>query len=199
MIFNPSITAEELDSMPVANFNGEVTVVDSSNEDYEKAIKYLSKQKVLGFDTETKPSFVAHARRNHVAVLQLSGADRAFVFRLNKIGLPVELTSILSSSKIIKVGAAINDDISALCVHSKFQAKGFVDLQKIAYKWGVEEKSVRKMAAIILKIRVSKSQQLSNWEAIELTGAQVKYAAIDAWICRKMYLKLLSTPIVVNE
>ena len=198
-MFNPSITAEELDGMPVADFNGEVTVIDSSDENYEKAIKYLSTQKVLGFDTETKPSFVAHTKRNQVAVLQLSGANKAFIFRLNKIGLPAELVSILSSIKITKVGAAINDDINALCIHNRFQAKGFVDLQKIAYKWGIEEKSVRKMAAIILKMRVSKSQQLSNWEATELTGAQIKYAAIDAWICQKMYLKLLSTPTVINE
>ena len=199
MLFKSTIKAEELDSMPVTYFDGEVAVIDSLGADYDSAIKYLSKQKTLGFDTETKPSFVANSKRNQVAILQLSGMDRAYIFRLNIIGLPSTLASILSNGKIIKIGAAINDDINALCIHNKFQAKGFIDLQKIAYKWGIEEKSVRKMAAIILKTRVSKSQQLSNWEATELTEAQINYAAIDAWICRRMYLKLLSTPVVINE
>jgi len=199
MAFNPSVTAEELDSMPVASFSGEIKVIASSGEDFDRAVKYLSKQKVIGFDTETKPSFVAHSKRNQVAILQLAGVDRAYIFKLHNIGLPSGLVSILSSGKIIKVGAAVNDDINALCFHCKFQAKGFVDLQKIAYKWGIEVKSVRKMAAIILKMRVSKSQQLSNWEAAELTGAQINYAAIDAWICQKMYLKLLSTPVKIDE
>ena len=195
MEFKSLITAEELDNMPVAGFNGEIVVIDSLDTDYDSAIKYLSGQKTLGFDTETKPSFVANSKRNQVAILQLSGQDRAYIFRLNIIGLPTGLISILSSSKITKVGAAVNDDLNALQFHSKFQPKGFVDLQKIANRWGIEEKSVRKMAAIILNMRVSKSQQLSNWEVAELTGAQINYAAIDAWICQKMYLVLLSTPI----
>jgi len=199
MVYKSSISAEELEGMPVTGFDGEVAVIDSCGVDYDNAIRYLSKQKTLGFDTETKPSFIAHSKRNHVAILQLSGMDKAYIFRLNTIGLPPALASILSNGKIVKVGAAVNDDINALCLHNKFQAKGFVDLQKIAYKWGIEEKSVRKMAAIILKTRVSKSQQLSNWEATELTDAQISYAAIDAWVCRKMYLKLLSTPIVIDE
>jgi len=199
MAFKSSITAEEIDGMSIASFNGIVTVIDSLGADYDSAIKYLSKQKTLGFDTETKPSFVANSKRNHVAILQLSGMDRAYIFRLNIIGLPIGLTSILSSNKIIKVGAAVNDDLNALQFHSKFQPKGFIDLQKIANRWGIEEKSVRKMAAIILKMRVSKSQQLSNWEIAELTDAQISYAAIDAWVCQKMYLTLLSTPVRTNE
>ena len=46
------------------------------------------------------------------------------------------------------------------------------------------------MAAIILGCKISKSQQLSNWEAEEFSQAQKMYAATDAWICREMYLKL---------
>ena len=199
MTFNASITAEELDGMPIAGFEGEIGVIDSQGVDYNNAIKYLSKQKTIGFDTETKPSFVVNEKKHHVAILQLSGMDRAYIFRLHKLGLPAELVSILSSTKIVKIGAAINDDINALQYHNKFQAKGFVDLQKIVCKWGIEEKSVRKMAAIILKTRVSKSQQLSNWEASTLTTAQINYAAIDAWICQKMYHKLLSTPVKTDE
>ncbi len=194
MIYKESVTPEELESFPIAEFNGEITLVDSLDENYYDAIEYLNKQKIIGFDTETKPSFVAHTKRNSVALLQLSGKERAFLFRLHSIGLPPELVKILTTTKIFKVGAAIHDDIKALQHLSPFTPKGFVDLQSIVANWGIENKSVRKLGGIILGVRVSKSQQLSNWEANELTPAQINYAAVDAWICQKMYLKLLSTP-----
>ena len=194
MIYKESISPEELERLPVAEFNGEITVVENLDSHYFDAIEYLSNQKIIGFDTETKPSFVANAKRSSVALLQLSGKERAFLFRLHSLGLPPELVKILSSSKISKVGAAINDDIKALQHHTKFTPKGFVDLQSIAINWGISDKSVRKLGGVILGVRVSKSQQLSNWEAHELSPAQQSYAAVDAWVCQKMYLKLLSSP-----
>lgn len=199
MIYKQNITAEELEKLPTAEFQGEITVVEALDENFKSAIDYLKSQKIIGFDTETKPSFTSNAKRNLVALLQLSGMDRAFIFRLHQIGLPQELVSILSSSRIIKVGAAVTDDIRALQYHAKFTPKAFVDLQSVASNWGIEDKSVRKMAAIILGVRVSKSQQLSNWESSDLTQAQINYVAVDAWVCQRMYLKLLSTPLKKNK
>ncbi len=194
MSFQSTISPEEIEKLEQADFKGEITVVDSLNEDYLNALEYLKKQRVLGFDTETKPSFHANERRNQVALLQLSGEEKAVLFRLTCIGLPEELIEILSNKKIIKVGAAIHDDIKGLQHYKKFEAGGFNDLQVIGKEWGITEKSVRKMAAIILKLRVSKSQQLSNWEIPQLSNSQAQYAAIDAWVCLKMYLKLLECP-----
>ena len=93
----------------------------------------------------------------------------------------------------MKIGAAVADDIKGLQQYRKFEARGFVDLQKIVWEWGIKDKSVKKMAAIILGMRISKSQQLSNWEAENLSESQQKYAATDAWVCREMYKKLLVT------
>ena len=194
MIFNPTISPEEIEKLKQAEFIGEIHVVDKLDYDYEAAIEYLRNQKIIGFDTETKPVFQANAKRNGVALLQLSGADKAFIFRLTSIGMPESLCRILATKKIAKVGAAVNEDIRGLLRYTTFTPKGFVDLQNIGINWGIKEKSVRKMAAIILGMRVSKSQQLSNWEAEELTHGQINYAAIDAWVCQQMYLKLLSTP-----
>jgi ribonuclease D len=196
MIYKPTITPDELEHLPVAEFNGEIVVVNQVDEKYHEAIDYLKNQKIIGFDTETRPSFTANTKRNLVALLQLSGKERAYIFRLHNTGLLPGLVKILSSSRIIKVGAAITDDIRALQYHTKFISKGFIDLQSIASNWGIQEKSVRKMAAIILGVRVSKSQQLSNWESADLSPAQINYAAVDAWVCQKMYLKLLSTPVL---
>ena len=103
------------------------------------------------------------------------------------------MCAVLSNPNIMKVGAAVHDDVRGLQYHSKFEAKNFVDLQKIVCEWGIKDKSVKKMSAIILGCRISKTQQLSNWEADELSGAQKMYAATDAWICREMYMKLLGS------
>lgn len=176
----------------MAEFHGEITVVEREDQTYRDAVKTLRQSKIIGFDTETKPCFIAHAPKNRMALLQLSTEDHAFIFRLQQLGLPEGLASILSDPAIIKVGAAVRDDISGLNTYASFKAGGFADLQTIAEKFGIEEKSVRKMSAIILGIRVSKSQQLSNWESSRLSDAQLRYAAIDAWVCRQMYVKLMS-------
>lgn len=195
MSFRATITPEEVDRLELADFKGKILVVDSlESEDYAQAIDYLRNQKIIGFDTETKPSFHANEKRNKVAVLQLSGEDKAVLIRLIKTGLPDEIAAILSDKKIKKIGAAVHDDIKGLQQYKKFVPAGFVDLQTLGQEWGVTEKSVRKMAAIILNMRVSKSQQLSNWESAQLSPGQMQYAAIDAWICMKMYIKLLHTP-----
>lgn len=192
MVFASKVTAQEIESLEIAGFDGEISVVThSSGEEFDEAVKYLSNQDVIGFDTETKPCFVPKVPRNKMAILQLSGGERAFIFRLQQVGVPPKLASLLANSKILKVGAAVHDDIRGLQEYRKFIPKGFIDLQKLAPEFGIEEKSVRKMAAIILHKRVSKSQQLSNWESSHLSDAQLKYAAIDAWICREMYFKLI--------
>ena len=103
------------------------------------------------------------------------------------------LCNILANPDIIKVGAATTDDVRGLQRYAKFKPASFVDLQKIVPEWGIRDKSVKKMAAIILGVKVSKTQQLSNWEADKLSDPQMKYAATDAWICREMYLKLKNT------
>ena len=190
MEFAESISVEEIEQLELATFDGPIIVVDKINEDYAEAVDYLSAQSVLGFDTETKPCFQPHQPRNQMALLQLSGPDKAYLFRLHSVGLPKPVAAILANPNIVKVGAAVKDDIRGLQKYLKFTAKNFVDLQIIGQDYGIKDKSVKKMAAIIMGVKVSKAQQLSNWEAPVLSGPQLKYAAIDAWICREMYLKL---------
>jgi Ribonuclease D len=192
MKFAQTITSEEIEKMEMVSFLGEISVVSNpdSNEFYQ-AIEYLKNQQVIGFDTETKPCFVPKVPKNKMAILQLAGADKAYIFRLQQVGVPNELAEILMSEKILKIGAAVHDDIKGLRAYNNFTAAGFIDLQKLAPSYGIEEKSVRKMAAIILNKRVSKSQQLSNWESSQLSDAQLRYAAVDAWVCREMYFTLI--------
>ena len=192
-MYKINILPEEIEKLPLGAFPGEIHVITKSGLDYARAIAYLSKQKVIGFDTETRPVFAPGQHHNHVALLQLSGPDKAFLFRVSSMGMRRLVCSILSNPNIIKVGAAVNDDIRGLQYYSKFTPSGFADLQKMVWEWGIRDKSVKKMAGIIMGCKISKTQQLSNWEAPELSPAQKMYAATDAWICREMYLKLMDS------
>ena len=192
-MFKISILPEEIEKLPSGAFPGEIHIIEKPGLEYAKAIAYLMSQKVIGFDTETRPVFAANMPHHDVALLQLSGPDKAYLFRVNKLGMRKLMCSVLSNPDIIKVGAAVHDDVRGLQHYRRFEARTFVDLQKIASEWGVRDKSVKKMSAIILGCRISKTQQLSNWEAEELSRSQQLYAATDAWICREMYLKLLSS------
>lgn len=192
-MFKESITPKELEALEFASFPGKIMVIDSVGAEFNRAITYLRSQKVIGFDTETRPTFTPSQPRYDVSLLQLSGPDKAFLFRVNKISMHRRLCNLLASDKVIKVGAAIHDDIRGLQKLHDFKPAGFVDLQKIGCEWGIRDKAVKKMAAIILGFRISKTQQLSNWEAETLSESQCKYAATDAWVCREMYLKLLQS------
>lgn len=201
-MFLETVTPQELEKMEFASFPGKIIVIDSVGAEFNRAIAYLRSQKVIGFDTETRPTFSPSQPRYDVSLLQLSGKDRAYLFRINKIGMHRRLCNILASDKIVKVGAAIHDDIRGLQRHRCFTPAGFVDLQKIAWEWGIRDKAVKKMTAIILGFRISKTQQLSNWEAAKLSESQCKYAATDAWVCRQMYLTLMNTeknPLIDEE
>ena len=189
MLYKESISPEELEHLPLAAFGGKITVVDTLGPSFDNAIRYLKRQKVVGFDTETRPSFVPHVHYG-TALLQLSGKERAFLFRVGRLGMPRKLCRILSSDKIVKVGAAVRDDIRGLQRYSPFKDAAFVDLQQLAGEYGISDKAVKKLSGIILGVRISKNQQLSNWEADTLNEAQELYAATDAWVCREMYLKL---------
>lgn len=188
-----SITPEELEKLEFASFSGKIQVIDSVGAEFNRAIAYLRSQKIIGFDTETRPCFGPNQPRYGVSLLQLSGPGKAYLFRLKSMGMHRRLCNLLSDKRIIKVGAAIHDDIRGLQKLHEFKADGFVDLQKIVAEYGIRDKSVKKMTAIILGFRISKTQQLSNWEAEELSDSQCKYAATDAWVCREMYIKLMNS------
>ena len=189
--FIPKIGNEETAALPAIEFPGEIRIVDRE-EDIAEACNVLSQCPVIGFDTETRPSFRPGVTY-HVALLQLSTPEVCYLFRLNKIPLARPILALLESNKIRKIGADVAGDLRSLRKLRHFRDGGFVDLQEIAREWGVEEKSLRKMSAIVLGQRVSKAQRLSNWEATSFTHSQMLYAATDAWVCIRIYEQLLHT------
>jgi ribonuclease D len=184
-MFKENISKEELTDLPLRWFEGEIIVINSK-EKIAAAVEMLSKEPLLGFDTETKPSFKKGVI-NRVALLQLSAKNKAFLFQLHKIGLPEVVCRILANPEIVKTGVAIHDDIKGLQRWKNFKPSGFKDLQDHAKSLGITDFSLKKLAAITCGFRISKGQQLSNWEADELTEAQQIYAATDAWAALEIF------------
>ncbi|MFZ5431751.1 MAG: 3'-5' exonuclease [Bacteroidota bacterium] len=188
-MFKESISVEELVELPLKSFDGDIVLVETMQM-VRVAVKYLSQFRVLGFDTETKPSF-QKGQIHKVALLQLATDERAFLFRTQKIGIPDELRQIFSNQAILKAGVAIRDDIKGLQKLAPFRPAGFVELQNHAQDAGIQNIGLKKLCAIVCGFRISKSQQLSNWEAEELTDQQMIYAATDAYVSLKIYQKLI--------
>lgn len=190
--FEAKIDNEQTSKLSAIEFRGEIRIIDRE-EQVEEACRYLASQPVIGFDTETRPSFKAGISYR-VSLLQLSSEKRCYLFRLNKIALSKPILRLLESPKLKKIGADVAGDLRSLRQLRHFRDGGFVDLQSIASEWGIEEKSLRKLSALVLGLRVSKAQRLSNWESATLTDKQQLYASTDAWACIKIYEKLCQTP-----
>lgn len=190
--FIDKISNEQTALLPAIEFRGEIRIVEDER-DIAAACKYLAEQPVIGFDTETRPSFRPGVTFR-VSLLQLSSPEVCYLFRLNRIPLDKAILQLFENKRLLKVGADVAGDLRSLRQIRHFRDGGFVDLQGIAPEWGIGEKSLRKLSAIVLGRRVSKAQRLSNWEAATLTDKQQLYAATDAWVCTRIYEQLLRTP-----
>lgn len=170
-------------------FPGRIIVVLNERE-ADKAVDYLLNAELLGFDTETKPSF-RKGHQNTVALLQVSTNDTCFLFRLHRTGLCPSIKKLLETTKVRKIGLSWHDDILSLKKCGEFQAKGFIDLQDHMKELGIEDTGLAKLYANIFEQRISKREQLSNWEADVLSEKQKAYAATDAWACVMLYKEYL--------
>jgi ribonuclease D len=184
------ITKEEINDLPLGYFQGDIVLVNSRDQIKEVAYE-LASQSLIGFDTETRPSF-RKGTQYYVSLLQLATEETAYLIRLNEVGgMPGIIQEILEDPQIIKIGAAVLDDLRALRkVSLGFEPESFFDLNDELKKVGFQNIGVRNLAAMVLQIRISKSEQVSNWEAAELTAKQKLYAATDAWVCLEIYKKL---------
>jgi ribonuclease D len=189
MSYKLEITNDEIKKLPKTEFSGNIFLIDTFKK-FDIALPLLSEKKILGFDTETKPAF-KKGKENEVALLQLSDSETAFLFRLQKIGMPDPLIRILEKDSIKKVGVAIRDDLRALKKVKSFNPAGFVELQEVASEMGLKNNGLKKLAGIFLGYRISKSQRMTNWENEILSPGQLKYAATDAWICNELYYKMV--------
>ena len=180
-----TIGKDSLAALPAAHYTGSIVIVDKP-DDVSAAVEALSSAKIIGFDTETKPSF-KKGQTNYVSLIQLSADDKCFLFRINMTGIPDSLKALLESPDVLKIGLSLHDDFHNLAKVCQIQPQGFVDLQQYVKGVYIADNSLSKIYAIVFGKRISKGQRLSNWEAESLSRAQQQYAALDAKACVDIY------------
>ncbi|MDD6473581.1 MAG: 3'-5' exonuclease domain-containing protein 2 [Bacteroidales bacterium] len=188
MLIRRTIIKEYINGLEKAVFSGHIYTVNTP-EETEKAIEYLKNFKLLGIDTETRPSF-SKGHMHKVALLQISTEEECFLFRLNLTGLTLPIIQLLENPDILKIGVSLHDDLMMMHKRAPFEAKGIIELQTFVKEFGIQDMSLQKIYANIFNQKISKSQRLSNWEANSLSESQKQYAAMDAWACLKIYTKL---------
>lgn len=184
------ISKEQVNLLPVVQFNGDVRVIDRP-EQVADAVAYLRTQSVLGVDTESRPSFTRGVHYP-TALVQISSTERCYLFRLTHVGMPEELAGIFANPNICKVGLAFKDDLNGLRRRRQFVPRGCVDLQSIVGQYGILDLGLQKIFAICFGQKISKAQQLTNWENSYLTPEQARYASTDAWATLLIYLDLMN-------
>lgn len=187
-----TLSPEEINKLPVIHFEGTIHIVDNLPAFSHAIDDIVTRGGTWGFDTETRPSF-KKGRSHNVSLVQLATDDICYLFRLNRLGLRSELVNILTNPSILKIGLSLHDDLRGLHKMVAFRPQGFIELQNYVEQFGIQEKSLKKICALVLHARISKNQQTSNWDAPILSEAQQIYAATDAWVCLKIYQKLSST------
>ena len=185
-----SIDKTLIPEMPVVTFPGTITVADTP-EKISQAIDILSKETIVGFDTETRPSF-KKGHPTHVALMQISTENHCFLFRVNITGITEPLRWFIENPAICKVGLSLKDDFMVMHRSDDFTPAAFIDLQNIVKEYCISDLGLQRIYAILFGERISKHQRLTNWEAATLTIRQQIYASIDAWACLRIYHHLSS-------
>ena len=182
-----TISKEAINALPLLQWTGPIEVLNTS-EEFESAVLKLCQCPILGFDTETRPSF-KKGEYYPTSLVQLASESCVYLFRIKSATNLQILRPIFESEHIIKTGVAIHDDLKALQKLCLFTAKGFIEITELTRKLGYRSKGLRPLAALLLKGRISKAAQVSNWARRELEPKQITYAATDAWISRELYMK----------
>jgi len=182
------ISNDEINALPLLKFEGKIILI-SNEKEFKQIFRDIHNEPFVGFDTETKPNFVK-GNINDVALIQIATKFRVYLIRTNSTGLSRDVIRFFESDTK-KIGIALHDDIKALQRMQHFEPSAFINVNKMTHDIGIKNQGIRKLAGIILDGRVSKNQQLSNWENETLTPRQMNYAATDAWVCWKLYQELI--------
>jgi ribonuclease D len=182
-----SISREELASLPIRRYEGEVRLVESAQALAHQA-EEIRRESVLGFDTETRPAF-RKGESYPTALVQLAGESVVWIFQLQRVDCSSLLQEVFQSGNL-KAGIGVADDLRQMKKVFAFEEANVVDVGALARRQGVEQTGLRNLAGLVLGYRIPKGSRTSNWGAARLTRQQIAYAAMDAWAARALYLRL---------
>jgi ribonuclease D len=182
-----AISREEMAALPLRRYCGEVCFVDSETA-LARATADFEHERVVGFDTETRPSFV---KGEHYlpSLVQVATARAVFIFPLRYRESHRVLAMLLDLPRIVKAGVAVGRDVQELKELFDFAGHNVVDIGRLARRAGLEQTGVRNLAGLLLGFRVPKGAKTTNWAAARLTPVQIEYAATDAWVSRELMLE----------
>ncbi len=183
------ISKEEINELPLNAYEGPVHLI-SDDDQLAEVLPALKQETVLGFDTESRPSF-KKGQNFPASLLQLGGEQEIWLFQIQNLENKKSLWKILADRKMIKAGVAIQDDIKKLQDILPFKPGGFVEIATLTQQAGILNTGLRNLAGLLLGFRISKRAQVSNWAKSNLTEAQIQYAATDAWVSRRLYLHMI--------
>jgi len=182
-----SISKEEIANLPIRRYEGEVSLV-TTLRDLDRAREDMREERVLGLDTETRPSF--RKGESHLPCLVQAATARAvYLFQLSRLEVFPALVELLAKPDLVKAGVGLAHDLRQLKLVFPFTVKNAVDLGVVARRRGLGQTGVRNLAGIFLGFRIPKGNRTSNWAASRLSPAQISYAATDAWACRELFLR----------
>ena len=181
-------TSKEINAMPLRHYEGPVEVVRTP-EAWARAEADMRADGILGFDTETRPTF-RKGKLNAPSLIQIATAKTVYLVQLGWLPFGEACARLLASPEIIKTGVSIGDDMRALARLHPFTPAGLVDLGQVARAHRLPNQGLRTLAASLFGWRISKGSQCSNWSLMDLSQRQIEYAATDAWIGRRIYLRL---------
>lgn len=190
MMFPARISKEDIKELPLLRYEGNIVLVETLDQ-LKNALKEIERYDMIGFDTEAKPAFTK-GQYNPVSLLQIATEEQVYLIRINKTGFTERLARLFSNEEMLKVGISIRDDIKDLQYLRPFTPASIVEVNDLAGELQIEQQGVRNLSAIFLNGRVSKNQQVTNWENEQLTASQQVYAATDAWVCYAIYTLLES-------
>ena len=179
------LSKNEINALPLIRYEGDVEIL-SSKDNLQVAINDLRNYELIGFDTETKPTFVK-GPMNPPSIMQLACDDKVYIFQFNNNEIFKQLSPILSNQNITKCGVSVDRDLIELMYLSPFDPLSFVDLGNVAREKEIPHHGLRGLVALFLKHRISKGSQTSDWSKIDLSDSQISYAATDAWVSLELF------------
>lgn len=171
-------------------YEGEVVLVDSAAH-LERALADLHAERVVGWDTETRPAF-RKGESYLPSLVQMATTRAVYLFQIQRRDFSRELGDVFGAERVLKSGISVKDDLRQLRQVIPLEERAVVDAGQIAWRHGMEQTGLRNLAGIFLGFRVPKGVKTTNWAAPRLSEQQVQYAATDAWTCRELYLKFES-------
>ena len=189
-----AISREEMANLPVRRYEGDVCLV-TTPQDRARALADLRQESVVGFDTETRPSF-RKGESHPTCLVQAATASTVYLFQLRRLDVLPILAELLAQPHTVKAGVGLAHDLRSLKLVFPFIEKNVLDLGVVARRCGLEQTGLRNLAGIFLGFRVPKGNRTSNWAAAQLSAQQVIYAATDAWVCRELHLRFRSLGLI---